>query len=91
MFSECTKLDIVRDYFKFLLKDICGIECKDITKILHLDIKAQSKIDTNTAVILTASYISTVWNNQANNAQIQLSMYQTSILRHKNMLSMILN
>ena len=91
MFSECNKVSIVRDYFKVLLKDICGIECRDINKILHLDIKAQSKIDTNTAIILTTSYVSTVWLNRANNAQIQPSMYQRSILKHKNMLSMILN
>ena len=91
MFSECNKVSIVRDYFKVILKYICGIECRDINKILHLDIKAQSKIDTNTAIILTTSYVSTVWLNRANNAQIQPSMYQRSVLKHKNMLSMILN
>ena len=38
MFSECNKVSIVRDYFKVLLKYICGIECRDINKIRHLDI-----------------------------------------------------
>ena len=61
-----------------------------INKALHLDIKCQSKKDTNTAFILT-SYISTVWFNRASRVQIQPSLYQTSILRHKAMLSMIIN
>ena len=91
MFSECFKVKLVSDYFKSILRNVCGIECRDINPILHLDIKAQSKKETNSAVILTSSYISTVWFNRASNAQIQPSLYQTSILKHKNMLSMILN
>ena len=91
MFSECTKLNLLITYFKNLLRNICGIECGNINKTLHLDIKCQSKKDTNTAVILTSSYISTVWFNRASRVQIQPSLYQTSILRHKVMLSMILN
>ena len=39
MFSECNKVNIVRDYFEVLLKDVCGIECRDINKIRYCDIK----------------------------------------------------
>ena len=91
MFSECIKVNLVSDYFKTLLRSLCGIECRDMNTILHLDIKARTKKDTNSAVILTTSYISTVWFNRASNTQIQPSLYKTSILKHKNMLSMILN
>ena len=91
MFSECIKLSLLNTYFKNLLRSLCGIECGNIIKTLHLDIKGQSKKDTNTAIILTSSYISTVWFNRASRVQIQPSLYQTSILRHKVMLSMILN
>ena len=90
MFSDCVKVILIRDYFKDLLRNICGIENICMNKILHLDIKAKSKQDTNTAVILTTAYISTVWLNRSSTTQIQMSHYQTSILRHKNLLSMIL-
>ena len=91
MFCECIKVNLISNYFKRLLRNICGIECTNINNILHLDVRAKSKKDTNSAVILTTSYISTVWFNRAGNAPIQPSLYQTSILKHKNMLSMILN
>ena len=91
MFSECIKLNLLSNYFKNILRNICGVECVNINKILHLDLKGQTKKDTNTAVILTSSYISTVWFNRASRVQIQPSLYQTQILRHKTMLSMILN
>ena len=89
MFSECTKLNLLITYFKHLLRNICGIECGNINKTLHLDI-CQSKKDTNTAIILTTSYISTVWYNRGNIAQLQPSFFQTSILKHKSLLSIIL-
>ena len=78
------------NHFNNLLRNICNIECRDMNKILHLDIKAQSKQDTNTAVVLTTSYISTIWFNRGNNVQIRPSLYQTSILKHKRLLSIIL-
>ena len=90
MFSDCFKVIIIRDYFKYLLRNICGIESICMNKTLHLDIKSQSKKDTNTAIILTTAYISTVWFNRSSTSQIQTSHYQTSILRHKTLLSMIL-
>ena len=91
MFYECVKTSIVLDFFKDTLKNICDIDVIDIKKILHLDIRTGSKQDTNTAVILTTSYISTVWFNRASRSQIQPSVYKACILKHKNMLSMILN
>ena len=90
MFPDCVKVILIRDYFKDLLGNTCGIENRCMNKILHLDIKAKSKQDNNTAVLLTTAYISTVWLNRSSTTQIQMSHYQTSILRHKNLLSMIL-
>ena len=65
MFYECIKTSIVLDFFKDTLKNICDIDVIDIKKILHLDIRTGSKQDTNTAVILTTSYVSTVWFKDA--------------------------
>ena len=73
MFSDCVKVILIRDYFKDLLRNICGIENICMNKILHLDIKSKSKQDTNTAVILTTAYISTVWLNRSSTTQIVLS------------------
>ena len=73
MFSDCVKVILIRDYFKDLLRNICGIENRCMNKILHLDIKSKSKQDTNTAVILTTAYISTVWLNRSSTTQIQMS------------------
>ena len=91
MFCECIKVTVVKNYFKKLLRIICNIDSRNMNKILHLDIAGHSKKDTNTAVVLTTSYISTVWFNRGNNVQIQPSLYQTSILKHKRLLSIILN
>ena len=90
MFQECIKVTLINNYFNNLLRNICNIESRDMNKILHLDINAQSKKDTNTAIILTTSYISTVWYNRGNIAQLQPSFFQTSILKHKSLLSIIL-
>ena len=70
MFSDGVKVILIRDYFKDLLRNICGIENRCMNKILHLDIKAKSKQDTNTAVVLTTAYISTVWLNRSSTTQI---------------------
>ena len=45
MFAECIKVIILNDYFKKLLRNVCGIECRNINRILHLDITANSKKD----------------------------------------------
>ena len=90
MFCECIKVTLVKDYFKRLLRIICNIDSRNMNKILHLDIVGHSNKDTNTAVVLTTSYISTIWFNRGNNVQIRPSLYQTSILKHKTLLSIIL-
>ena len=90
MFYECYKVEMIKDYFENLIWIICGIDRPNINKILHLDIKAQSKKETNSAIILTTAYISTIWYNRVNNVQIHPSIYQTSILKHKTLLSLVL-
>ena len=62
----------------------------DIDRILYLDIKAGSKQDTNTAIILTTSYIATVWFNRDTGTPVQPSLYNSCITRHRTILSMIL-
>ena len=47
----------------------------NIDRILYLDIKAGSKQDTNTAIILTTSYIATVWFNRDTGTPVQPSLY----------------
>ena len=90
MFCECMKVTSVKDYFKKLLIIICNIDSRNMNKILHLGVAGHLNKDTNTAVILTTSYISTVWFNRGNNVQIQPSLYQKSILKHKRLLYIIL-
>ena len=72
------------------MKTVCNIDNMNIDRILHLDIKAGSKKDTNTAILLTTSYIATVWFNRDTGTQIQPSLYKSCITRHRSILSMIL-
>ena len=57
MFCECMKVTSVKDYFKKLLIIICNIDSRNMNKILHLGVAGHLNKDTNTAVILTTSYI----------------------------------
>ena len=52
---------IILSYFEDMMKTFSNIDNMNIDIILHLDIKVGSAQDTNTAIILTPSYIATVW------------------------------
>ena len=90
MFTRCIKVRILLRYFGDILKNVCNIDNMDIDRILYLDIKAGSKQDTNTAIILTTSYIATVWFNRDTGTPVQPSLYKSCITRHRTILSMIL-
>ena len=90
MFIQCIKVRIILSYFEHIMKTLCNIDNMNIDRILYLDIKTGSKQDTNTAIILTTSYIATVWFNRDTGTHIQPSLYKSCITRHRSILSMIL-
>ena len=89
MFIECRKVKDVLQYFKELLFKVCNVKSKGIVNTLHLDFKAKRK-DNNTAVILTSTYIGCIWFNRARVNCIEYHVYKTNLLKHHNILSLIL-
>ena len=59
-------------------------------KVLYLDIKAKSKKQLNTTIILTVQYIATVWYNRARNTHIDPVLFETNIVKHHKLLSLML-
>ena len=89
MFIECVKVKNVLQYFKELLFKVCNVKSKGIVNTLHLDFKVKRK-DNNTAVVLTSTYIGCIWFNRARVNCIEHHVYKTTLLKHHNILSLIL-
>ena len=89
MFIECKKTKDVLQYFKESLFKLCNVKSKGIVNTLHLDFKAKRK-DNNTAVILISTYIGCIWFNRARVNCIEHHVYKTNLLKHHNILSLIL-
>ena len=89
MFVEYKKIKNVLLYFKDLLNKICSIKNHDITKILHLNFKA-NKRQSNTAILLTTAYIKCVWYNRSQTTYLEIQVYKTRILKQHHLLEMIL-
>ena len=78
------------DYFKTILFKVCNITYDNMEQILFLDIKSKSKKHLNTIIILTVQYIATVWYNRARNTHIDPVLFETNIVKHHKLLSLIL-
>ena len=90
MFLKCKKIQKVLDYFKTILFKVCNITYDNMEQILFLDIKSKSKKHLNTIIILTVQYIATVWYNRARNTHIDPVLFETNIVKHHKLLSLIL-
>ena len=89
-FLKCKVIQKVLDYFKTILFKVCNITYDNMEQILFLDIKSKSKKHLNTIIILTVQYIATVWYNRARNTHIDPVLFETNIVKHHKLLSLIL-
>ena len=71
------------------MNKICSIKNHDITKILHLNFKA-NKRQINTAILLTTAYIGCVWYNRSQTTCLEIQVYKTRILKQHHLLEIIL-
>ena len=89
MFVKCRKVKEVLCYFKEILFKLCKLKKNDIVNILHLDFNAKEK-ESNTAVILTTTYIGCIWINRAKVNHIERHIYKNNLLKQHHILSIIL-
>ena len=90
MFLKCKKIQNILEYFKTILLKVCNITYDNMEQILYLDIKSQSKKHLNTIIILTVQYIATVWYNRARDTHMDPVLFETNIVKHHKLLSLIL-
>ena len=90
MFIKCRNVENILDYFKVVLKDVCNITHLNMEKIVFFEIKTVTKKELNTATILTANYISTIWYNRCRYEPLDPRLLKTNIIKHQRILSQIL-
>ena len=78
------------EYFKTILLKVCNITYDNMEQILYLDIKSKSKKHLNTIIIFTVQYIATIWYNRARDTHIDPVLFETNIVKHHKLLSLIL-
>ena len=90
MFGNCQKVQALFGYFLDVLKKVCNIENVNIQNLLYLDTQNIGRQKRNTQVVLTSTFISTIWYNRHTESHIEPSLFRIKLLNHHNMLSNIL-
>ena len=90
MFSQCQKVQIPFKYFLYLLNKVCKVENFNIQNVLYLDTQNISRQKRNTLVVITSTFISTIWFNRDTEPHIEPSVIRTKILSQHSMLKIIL-
>ena len=84
MVYQCTQIIEVKDFFLRLLQ-YCGPIELNVTQMILLDIPKVEKLCKNTAILITALYISCIWYGRANKASI-LNLLKFNILKQQHLL-----
>ena len=90
MFSQCQKVQVPFRYFLYLLNKVCNVENFNIQNVLYLDTQNISRQKRNTLVVITSTFISTIWFNRDTEPHIESSVIRTKILSQHSMLKIIL-
>ena len=90
MFSQYQKVQVPFRYFLYLINKVCTVENFNIQNVLYLDTQNISRQKRNTLVVITSTFISTIWFNRDTESYIEPSVLRTKILSHYNMLKIIL-
>ena len=76
MFSLCSKVKIIVSYFRTIVEYVCDIKSFNMNKVLYLQNIVRNKVQCNTLIVLTSSFISTMWYNRDNDKDIELAWFK---------------
>ena len=77
-------------YFRNIVKTICDTQTCNMKDLLYLQNTFSNKLQRNTVVVLTSTFIATVWYNRDNINDIELPNFKIKLLSHFKILSLIL-
>ena len=89
MFSNCKKVENLVLYFKNVMKLVCDIKSFSMKELLYLQNKASNKLQRNTQIVLTSTFIATIWYNRDNINDIDIANFKMKLLSHFKVLSLI--
>ena len=89
MFSRCIKVENLVLYFKNVMKLVCEIKSFSMKDLLYLQNKASNKLQRNTQIVLTSTFIATIWYNRDNISDIDMVNFKMKLLSHFKVLSLI--
>ena len=90
MFSTCTKVKPLVLYFRNIIENVCDIKSCSMKDVLYLQNTTINKLQCNTLVVLTSTFIGTVWYFRNNINDIELANFMIKLLKHFNILLLIL-
>ena len=90
MFSICSKVKNLVLYFRNILKIVCGIKSTSMKDLIYLQNTGSNKLQRNTQIVLTSTFIATVWNNRDRTGNIEMSILRAKLLCHFRIISLIL-
>ena len=76
MFSVCPKVKLLVLYFRNIVKTICDTQTCNMKDLLYLQNTFSNKLQRNTVVVLTSTFIATVWYNRDNINDIELPNFK---------------
>ena len=70
---------------------VCDIKSFSMKDLLYLQNKASNKLQRNTQIVLTSTFIATIWYNRDNISDIDMVNFKMKLLCHFKLLSLIPN